>query len=110
MSAAACLVFYGLRFEISSGDIEALETRSDPCLVAARRAGLKTYWANFGAPAERYLLFVGALIGDMGIEGRSDVQMSAVELQSVMEAVHTKLLQAKLNGTPSLHIQWQADV
>jgi hypothetical protein len=109
MSAGSCIVFYGLRFEIPSGEIEALETRSDSRIVAARKVGLKTYWANFGSPAERYLLFVGAMVGDMGVEGQADVRMSDAELQSVMSSVRTKLSQAGLDGAPSLHIQWRSD-
>jgi hypothetical protein len=68
MSADACLAFYGLRFEVRSEEIEGLEMRSDPRVLATRKVRLKHYWANFGAQGERYLLFVGAQLGVLGPE------------------------------------------
>lgn len=49
MSANACVVYFGLRFDVPADGIEAVETRSDPRIVAARKAGLKSYWGNFAA-------------------------------------------------------------
>ena len=110
MSASACLVFYGLRFEVSSAEIEALEMRSDPRMLAARKAGLKHYWANFGSPAERYLLFVGANLGVLGPENSAEVILRTPELQAAMDSTKRKLEAAGLSGEPSLHVQWLPDV
>ena len=109
MSANACVIYFGLRFDIAPDAIEALETRSDPRIVAARKAGLKCYWGNFGAPGERYLLFVGAQIGVMGPEGQLEVQLSAGDLEALAASVQAKLGKAGLEGTPGLHAQWQTD-
>ena len=110
MSADACVVYFGLRFDIAPDGIEALETRSESRVVAARKAGLKCYWGNFGAPGERYLLFIGAQIGVMGPENQTEVQLSAVDLEALATSVRTKLGAAGLEGTPGLHVQWQSDL
>ena len=110
MSAESCIVFYGLRFEIAPGEIEGLETRADPRMVAARKAGLKTYWGNFRAPGDRYSLFVGALLGDMGPEGRAEIALSEADMRTMSDTVRSKLAQAGFHGTPGLHVQWRTDV
>lgn len=109
MSANGCVVFYGLRFEVWDNEIEGLENRSDPRMLAARKAGLKHYWANFGASGERYMLFVGANIGVLGPENNSEVVLRAPELQAVIESTKGRLRSARLEGEPSLHIQWRED-
>ncbi len=106
MSASACVVFYGVRFEVSPEEIEALELRSDPRMLAARKAGLKHYWASFGAPSERYLLFVGANLGILGPENSPEVILREAELQGVFNATKTKLEAAELSGEPTLYVQW----
>jgi hypothetical protein len=110
MSADACVVYYGLRFEVAPDEIEALERRTDQRMVAARSAGLKTFWANFGAPDKRYLLFVGAELGLLGLEGEAAVQVDDRELQAIIESTVAKLQSAGLPGEPKLHMQWYADV
>jgi len=39
MSSDTFIAYFGLRFELSADEIEAVELRSDPRIVAARRAG-----------------------------------------------------------------------
>lgn len=109
MSANACVVFYGLRFEILPDEIEALEMRSDPRMMAARKAGLKHYWANFGSPGEHYFLFVGANLGILGPENSPEVTLRAPDLEAVCDSTKVKLEAAGLSGEPSLHIQWLPD-
>ena len=109
MSANTCVVYFGLRFDVPAEGIEAIETRSDPRIVAARKAGLKSYWGNFAAPEERNLLFVGAQIALMGPENQSEVTLGVPEIEAVMASVRAKLQAAGLDGTPGLHIQWQPD-
>src|SRR5947209_19965588 len=85
MSASACIAFYGLRFDIRPDEIAALESRSDPRMVAARKAGLKHYWGNFGAPGEHYFLFVGYQLGTLGPENSPEVAESYEGLINIME-------------------------
>lgn len=110
MSAATCVIYYGLRYEVSSSEIDSLETRSDERIAAARKAGLKFYWGNFGSPDERYLLFVGAQVGIMGPENQAEVQLSDAEFDAVATSVRTKLASAGFEGSPQLHVQWQDDL
>jgi hypothetical protein len=109
MSASTCIIYFGLRFDVSAADIETLETRSDTRVVAARKAGLKFYWGNFGAPGERYILFVGAQVGIMGPENQAEVHLSAVEVEAMFAAVRAKLMAAGLDGEPRLHVLWQPE-
>ena len=67
MSADSCVVYYGLRYHVLLEELEALETRTDPRVVAARKVGLRAYFGNFAAPDERFLLFIGAQIGVLGL-------------------------------------------
>jgi hypothetical protein len=109
MSADACVVYFGLRFEVTSGEVEALELRRDPRQVAARGAGLTTYWGNFGGPAEHYVLLVGTKIAIVGPENEASARHSADDLAAIIAVTTSHLREAGLEGEPCLHIGWQED-
>ena len=109
MVADACIAFYGLRFEVRPDETEALEKRSDPRMLAARKVGLQHYWGNFDAPGERYLLFVGTHLATLGPEDGFEVTQTSHELQNTMEATKAKLQVAGFTGDPSLYLQWEPD-
>jgi hypothetical protein len=109
MSADVCILYYGLRFEVLPQEIESLETRSDWRIVAAKKAGLKYYWGNFGVPEERYLLFIGAQIGVFGSENQTELHLSDSEFTNVVNSVRPKLTLAGLEGSPQLYVHWQTD-
>jgi hypothetical protein len=110
MSASACYVYYGLRFEIVDDEIEGLETRSDFRLVAARRAKLKHFWGNFGGAGELHLLFVGAEVGALGPENDLEVAIPTTELIALMESTNSKLKEAGFTDEPALYLRWLEDV
>ena len=110
MSADACVVFYGVRYDLGREEIPGLEARSDARIAAARRAGLKYYWANFSSPGERYLLFIGSELAILGPENTLELSLSSDALHNVMQSTKEKLLAANLAGEPSLFLQWQADI
>lgn len=109
MSAATCILYYGLRYEVSPSEIERLETRTDERIAAARRAGLQFYWGNCGLPQERYLLFIGAQLGTMGPENQLKIHLEDGEVEAIASSVRAKLATAGLTGSPQLHIQWMDD-
>lgn len=109
MAAEASLAFFGIRYEVSEDEIEALEERSHPGLVAARKIGLKHYWGNFGAPGEQYLLFVGASLGVIGVEGANEVQLPADQLSHIIADTTTKLRRAGFLEQPALYFQRQPE-
>ena len=109
MSSPATVVFYGVRFELAEDEIPALEERSDPRLVSARRNGLKHYWGNFGAPGERWYLFVGAKLGILGPEGASDVMLDGRDLEGLIKDTNSRLRDGGFTGVSKLYIQWQSD-
>ena len=109
MSSTACVVFYGIRYEVPAGQTEPLELRTDARMQAARKAGLNYYWGNFGLPGERYLLFVGANLGILGPENSMEVNFRLPDLHAILESTREKIEAAGLAGEPSLHLQWLAE-
>src|SRR5579864_5536514 len=105
MSAPTCLFFYGLRFDVDKGSIEALEERTHPTLVAARKVGLQHYWGNFAEPGERYLLFVGAKLGVLGIEHLPEVRIDESALTEKAQETRAKVREAGLSGEPAVYLQ-----
>ena len=109
MTPPTCIAFYGLRFDISLDEIEALELRTDRRIVAARKNGLQFYWGRFSAPDERYLLVVGGRIGIMGPENQLAIAVSDFEFEAIKSTTKATLLAAQLEGECSLHILWEID-
>src|SRR5262245_1814947 len=109
MSAGSCVAFFGVRYDIAEDELELLETRSHPKLVAARKGGLESYWGNFDAPSERFFLFVGFKLGILGDEDQSEVRFDADQLANVVVSTKDKLNRASFDGTPALYVQWMAD-
>ncbi len=110
MSANACIVFFGLRFEVPSHSIDdLLENRPNPRIEAAEAEKLDVYWANFGGVAERFLLLIGKKIGILGPENLQEVILSPEDLGAVASAVGAKLRAARLEGEPALLILWEED-
>jgi len=106
MSSSACVIFFGVRYEPSDDELEALEARSHPLMTAAREAGLKHYWANFGPREEKYFLFLGTQIGIFGPENLVESATSADALKSTVDATSEKLTKAAIPGVPNLWVQW----
>lgn len=109
MSAPAVVVFYGVRFVLAEDELPALEARSDPRLVSARKHGLKHYWGNFGGTAERWCLFLGAKMVILGPEDQSTWEMSGGSLLNLIEETNARLRAASVDGVPSLYVEWQSE-
>jgi len=109
MSADDCVIYFGLRFEILEEEIEAVEARTDPRMVAARDARLRRYWGNIVTDEDRYFLLIGAEIGVMGLEGSLDAELTRAELKSIMDETTAKLKAAGFEGEPRLYVQYFPD-
>lgn len=107
MATEAVVVFYGVRYAVDDNNIELLESRSDPRLIAARKHGLKYYWGNFAGPQSRYLLFIGDKLGIVGIENDREIQVTPNVLTERMRHTESKLRDAGISEAPQLFIQWQ---
>lgn len=110
MSSDTFIAYFGLRFEIDADEAEAVEDRSDARVVAARKAGLKYYWGNFGGIEERYLLFIGEEVGILGNENAGEVSLPLNDPRLSVDTVREKLATAGLRGAPELHLSWQPDI
>lgn len=108
MGAPVLLVYYGLRWEVISPDeVDALERRDDPRLVAAQRHRLKYWWGN--ANEDAHFLLIGHEIGKFGWEGVLERTIADEELFRIMEATRANLKAAGFDGEPSLHCQFERD-
>jgi len=110
MSSSACVVFYGLKYEIPPGSVtDLLEERRDPRMLAAKSARLDVYWGNFGGIDERYLLFIGKRLALLGPEDQPEIALSSDELQRLAVEVDQRLEDASFAGSPALHVVWEED-
>jgi hypothetical protein len=107
--SATTIAFYGIRLNLGEDEIEALEDRSHPALLSARKVGLQHYWGNFGAPGESYLLFVGKLLGKLGVEDASELRVDAAQLGQIAAEVSSKLSSEGFSELPALLLQYQPD-
>ncbi|WP_156361657.1 hypothetical protein [Sphingomonas sp. Leaf67] len=110
MSSETLIAYFGLRFDISLNEVEALEERTDARVTAARNSGIQYYWGNFGGLQEKYLLFVGEEIGIFGQENISDISIPLSDARLSFEVVKKRLENAGIFGVPELHLSWQPDV
>jgi|688.fasta_scaffold310791_2 hypothetical protein len=107
--ADTTIAFYGVKFEMGDLDLDLLESRIHPFQIAAKRFGLDSYWGNFEGPNERFLLFVGRLLGKLGFEDRMEIQMTPDELMNVVQTVTAKLRDAGISDAAMLHLDFQPD-
>lgn len=113
MGADAVVVCFGLRFSLGTEDelnedaLEAFERRTDARMVAARKAGLQTYFGKVTSGGE-YFLLVGRTIGEFGAEGLDQAALKEAEIIELMARTRTLLAKAGLAGEPELHVQFEA--
>jgi hypothetical protein len=97
MGADAFHVFFGIRqFVKSKAELEALENRTDPRLVAARKVRLKTYFGRL-TDGEPYFLLIGHHLGTFGVNNQTGAAFSESEIQAVVEETRRRLEQAHLD-------------
>ncbi len=76
MSADAVVVFYGAQVAIPANEVELCENKRHPLMLAARAAGLDTYWADFiPDDSTSYEMLVGRRWGVFGVEDSSQVHI-----------------------------------
>lgn len=109
MSTSACIVYVGIRYEVSADETPALERRTDPRQRAAKQVGLTSYWGNFGGSEDRYLLLVGTEIAVLGPEDRSWSSVTVERLKDIVSGTEEALDEAGLEGSPGLHVEWLED-
>jgi len=107
--ADTTIVFYGMRIEISVDELDILESRKHPLQIVAKKVGLESYWGNFAAPNEKYLLFVGKLLGKLGFEDLKEIQIHEEKLAKIAKEVSAKLIDAGISHTAFLYLEHQPD-
>ena len=111
MGADSTLVFYGVRYTIPEEEHELLESRSDPSQQAARRCQLDSWWGRFASESgeEMYYLFLGAKLGSIGYEGRTEICRNRDDLTATMVEVGEKLKRSGIEHEPGLYVQFCPD-
>jgi hypothetical protein len=108
MGADAFIVFYGIRYSITSDeDVEAVERAKDPRIIVAKRAKLQAYWGRL-TDGEPYFLLIGTRLGVFGIENQSQSAIDGPALERIMRDTRDTLSAAGLSGEPQLHLQLEA--
>ncbi|MCL4672271.1 MAG: hypothetical protein KJZ64_04920 [Sphingomonadaceae bacterium] len=110
MSASACVVYFGVRYDVSEDEISSLEFGTDPRQRAAKQGGLECYWTNFGGLEERYVLLIGKKIAVLGPEDALSFSIPMERLQDIANRTASRLDEADLRGPRSLHVEWLEDV
>ncbi len=105
MSAAACVLFIGLRYDLAEHEVAGCEERSDPRLIAARRQGLASYWGRFIGSA-RHVLLVGTKLSVVGPEDQLAARFPADYLAATIEQTCAHLVLAGLDGDVALHVEF----
>jgi hypothetical protein len=111
MGANSFVVFYGLRWEIDSGnqdEVTQLEENRDARQLAARQHQLDCWW---GATADEdfYFLIIGKRIGRFGWEGMHALQLADAEVSAIVEETARLVADAQFEGTPAWHYQFEPD-
>ena len=107
--AHTTIVIFGFRLELTESELGSLEDRSHPALVSARKVGLQHYWGNFGAPCERYLLFISRLLAKVGDEDKAEISIPADQLPGIFLDVAKRAREAGFPQDLSLMCQFQPD-
>lgn len=110
MSADRVIVFYGIRLQVPGDDecaISALESRTDPHLVAARAAKLDTWWGRL-TDGEDYHLLIGRKIGVFGVDDAAEKQMPLAELSKLADKTDAMLSSVGFAEQGSLLFQLEA--
>ena len=107
MGADAFIAFYGLRYTLSTEELEAVESRTDERIIAARRAKLHTHFGRV-TEGEPHTLLIGTQLGVFGLENEAVRSVAAPELDRLIRDTTARLDEAGLRGDPALHLRFEA--
>jgi hypothetical protein len=111
MGADAVVAYLGVQYRIPANrgqEIEGLERKKDPRLVAARKAGLQSWWGRM-TPGQPYQLLIGRELGILGAENEGTIRVDLEDFFVIIEETKTKLLSAGFTDVPALHLVLEAD-
>lgn len=111
MGADSCVVYYGVRYQLTDeAELEQLSGRTHPLVQAATQVGLQYYWGNFAMDGGDYhLLLIGREIGVFGLEDIGERELSDAELQQIVIDTKEKLQRGGFSLVPALQIQFEPD-
>ena len=106
MSDYECVIYYGLRFNISVAEIDAIDEGTDQRVIAANSQDLEYYCSDLSSFDKQYFLFIGEDIAVLGRDDEVEAELTAEEYNAITESVRAKLKRAGFEEPPQLYMQW----
>ncbi|MEN3746419.1 hypothetical protein TPR58_04510 [Sphingomonas sp. HF-S3] len=112
MSADTCIIYFGVRYDVTPDEFELIESKRDARQIAARRVGLKSYWGIFLGHDRKIkrLLFVGKEVAIFGPENLLSTKITPEHLSVIITETCEQLRLADFVGEVALHCEWLADI
>ena len=95
-------VFFGIELRFNEDQVEMLEQRTHPAFAAARRTRLDIYWDDYELPNGQCVLFVGRLLGKLGVENDLQLRLTPQEFGAISSQVPRQLAESGFQGDPLL--------
>lgn len=110
MGAPSSIVFFGIRFHLDAGEIEAIETRTDPRIQAARQNKLDYHLGLVVTPSgPHHCLYVGRRLAVTGPENPSEVAISHATVVAELTDTAAKLAAAGWKQSAELTVSFEPD-
>ena len=111
MGANSCVVYYGVRYQVTDKtELAELGADKHPLIEAAKRVGLQHYYGNFSMDGGEYhLLLIGREVGIFGLEGIGERELADAELQAMMQDTRERLQRGRFSLVPAFQIQFEPD-
>jgi hypothetical protein len=110
MSAEYVVIYYGLKFPVSEGEVKTLLKKAHPYQITAKKFGLDCYWGDCSAYTYDYHVFIGKEVGTIGCEYDWNREISDFEMMKIMEDVKASLKKAGFTEEPRFLMHFAPDV
>lgn len=110
MSAEYSVVYYGLKFPVSTEEVTTLKNNDHPHQAVARQFGLDCDWGDCWIEGDDYAIFVGKELSRIGAEQEWNQEFSDTELRQTMERTQALLKAAGFTDEPKLRLHFVPDI
>ena len=109
MSSEACLVFYGVKTQLSESDVDSLERRVHPMMRKAKEHSLDFYWTYDSNKSDCIFAYTGRRIGVIGPENVLSMRLTDAEVRTMIEDVSRRIEGAAISGGCFIHLDFLPD-
>jgi hypothetical protein len=110
MGADAVVAYFGVNYAIplkNKTEIASLERKEDSRLLAAKNAGLHTWWGRI-TDGQPYHLLIGHQLAILGVENETSRKIGVPDLMTLLERTRDKLTSAGFTEEPAVHLLLEA--